>query len=313
MIPVINGLLAQRGIDGAALVQTAGLPAEALRGEIMAPLGRIEHFLELAAEALDCELGLDLATKNSPGLFGVPEFLVRSAPMIGIALRALVDAAALVNPVLLFAFDEGETEAIARFEIEGRRDTLGRELNEYTVAYVQRRFADVLDGEFPLLRAWFTHSRTRNALVPAQRLGCDVRYQARDCGFAVSREVLERAPRTADAPLFNFMLEQARAQLGKLGTSDIVSHVVRIIEARLPRGDVALAAVANVMATTPRSLQRHLGEAGTTYRGVLAYVRRRRHAELRKAGLRDTEIATQLGFADVQTMKRSLAEADDGE
>ena len=313
VIPLINGLLAQRGIDGAALVETAGLSPDALRGEIMAPLGRIAHFLELAADALHCQLGLDLATKNSPGLFGVPEFLVRSAPTIGGALRVLAEAAALVNPVLHFAFDDSADEGIVRFEIPGHRDTLGRELNEYTVAYLQKLLSDVLDGDFPLRRAWFSHGRTHDAVDVARRLGCDVAYQARDCGFAVSSEVLARAPRTADAPLFKFMLDQARAQLERWGTDDIVSQAVRVIEVRLGHGDVALAAVASAMATTPRSLQRRLGEAGTTYRGVVSYVRRRRYAELHKAGKRDVDIAPLLGFGDVQAMKRSLADDDAGD
>jgi AraC-like DNA-binding protein len=311
MIPHINGLLAQRGADGAALIRAAGLPNEALRGEITAPLGRIEKFLELAADALECELGLDLATKNAPGVYGIPELLVRSAPEIRLALRALTDAAALVNPVLLFHFEEDGEEGVFRFEILGRRDTLGRQLNEYTVAYVQRTFAAILDGGFPLRRAWFSHGRTRNVDEPAQRLGCDVRYQAHDCGFAVSPGILGLAPRTAEAPLFNFLREQARAQLATLASDDFVSQVVHVIEVRLAHGDVGLAAVASAMATTARSLQRHLGDAGTTYRDVLAYVRRRRHDQLRKAGLREVDIATRLGFSDVQAMKRSLADDDE--
>jgi AraC-like DNA-binding protein len=298
MIPLINGMLAERGIDGAALAERAGLSSGS---EIMAPLGRIAEFLELAADALGTQLGLDLASKT--GLFGVPEFLVRSAPTISVALQALTDAAALVNPALRFSFDD---KGIVRFEIAGQRDTLGRELNEYTVAYLQRLFGDVLDGGLPLVRAWFSHSRARNALEPARRLGCDVRYQAVDCGFEVGQDVLRRSPRTADAPLFKFMLEQARAQLARFGTVDIVSHVARVIEVRLGHGDVGLAALASAMATTSRSLQRRLGEAGTTYRGVLTFVRRRRYGELHRAGMRDTEIAAQLGFSDVQAMRRSL-------
>jgi AraC-like DNA-binding protein len=61
------------------------------------------------------------------------------------------------------------------------------------------------------------------------------------------------------------------------------------------------------MATTVRSLQRHLGEAGTTYREVLDHVRQRRFEELRRGGVAESDIAKELGFADVKSLRRAMA------
>jgi AraC-like DNA-binding protein len=133
-----------------------------------------------------------------------------------------------------------------------------------------------------------------------------VRFQAADCGFAVARDVLARRPLTSDPPLHEFLLGQARAQLGRIGPVDIVSQVARVIEVRLPAGEVGAADVARAMATTVRSLQRHLADAGTAYRDVLMHVRLRRRAELRQGGVSEPEVARQLGFADARSMRRSL-------
>ena len=95
---------------------------------------------------------------------------------------------------------------------------------------------------------------------------------------------------------------EARAALSQVRRS----VTERLGATRLAHGDVGTAAIAGAMATTSRSLQRRLTEAGTTFRDVLAYVRSRRRAQLARGGFSETEIARQLGFADARSMRRSL-------
>ncbi|HEY5921623.1 MAG TPA: AraC family transcriptional regulator ligand-binding domain-containing protein [Kofleriaceae bacterium] len=311
MIPLIAGELAQSGIDCSVLLGEAGLPLEAQRGDVTAPLPRVLHFIELASERLGNDLlGLTLAERNPAGAYAVAEFLVRAAPNVEIALQMLSNAAVLINPSLRFEFDADANEGRLMLSVVGQRDTIGRHLNEYTFSYILRQFSSVLDGGLQPTRAWFTHSRDRNAEAVAQHFGCDVRFQARDCGIAIPRTTLTRAARTSDPPLFAFLLQQARNQLSRIGSSDIVSQVMRVIEVRLARGDVGAAAVAAAMATTVRSLQRHLGEAGTTYREVLDHVRLRRLEELRRGGVAESDIARELGFADAKSMRRAIKQKE---
>ena len=309
---MISGALAQRAIDSNPLLAEAGLPGDALRGEITAPLARIQKFLELAGAALGSSMfGLDLAERIPSGAYGVAEFLVRSASTVEDGLRVLCDFAVLVNPVLRFHYAAEADVGEVHFSVAAQRDTLGCELNEYTIAYLVKQFSTVLGGSMPLARVWFSHGRKKDADTVAQRFGTHVRFQAADCGFAVTREVAARKLPTADQVLHDFLLGQARAQLGRIGPVDIVTQVARVIEVRLPTGEVGAADVAKAMATTVRSLQRHLADAGTAYRDVLAHVRTRRREELRQGGVGEADIARQLGFADARSMRRSLDEAGD--
>jgi hypothetical protein len=83
MVPIISSMLAMRRLDPRELVREAGLPDEALQGEIIAPLVRVQKFLELAAGTLEAPLfGLDLAERIPTGAFGLTEFLMRSAPNV---------------------------------------------------------------------------------------------------------------------------------------------------------------------------------------------------------------------------------------
>jgi AraC-like DNA-binding protein len=117
-------------------------------------------------------------------------------------------------------------------------------------------------------------------------------------------------PAAADPALFSYLIGQARSQLEAKAANDVVTQVMRAIEPRLGVGEITAAAVAEAMSTTARSIQRHLSEAGSSYRDVLARVRMRRRGELARLGLSETEIATRLGFANARTMRRSLDEGE---
>src|SRR5689334_21122219 len=101
--------------------------------------------------------------------------------------------------------------------------------------------------------------------------------------------------RTAEPEMIGFHYDQAHAQLARSGELDIVTHLVRVLEARLRTAPLGADEVARSMATTPRTLQRQLAAAGTTYRAVLAHVRTRRRAELVGSGMAEATIANHLG------------------
>jgi hypothetical protein len=308
LVPVIGGMLARRGLDVAELLEQAGLPLAAARGEVTAPLPRIQGFIARCAARLELDhFGIELAAALPGGAYGIAEFLVRSAPSIAAGLDVLRDFAVLINPGGRFRIEhDAAGDARVHYSFGTERDALGIHLNEYTIAYIVRQFGAVLGGPVPLANVWFAHARTDGIEPVAAHFACPVRFQARDCGFALTRDVLARVPRTADPLLFHFLHDQARAQLARLGSLDIVSQVVRAVESRLASGEVDAPSVARALALSPRSMQRHLDEAGTTYRDVLAHVRERRRAELAAGGVAEPEIARQLGFSDARAMRRSL-------
>ena len=313
LVPLLAGVLARKGIDASELLRDTGLPAEAMHGEFTAPLARIKAFVTLVAERLERPLfGLELAELVGSGAYGLLEFMARSAPTVGRSFEAVCEFGALINPIADFHLLPGPDDTTElHYIVVGQRDTLGMVLNEYTLAFLVRALGLILGEPLPVARVWFSHSRPGGGDAVAQWFRANAAFERPDCGFAVAPATLARVPRTADPALFDFLVKQARAQLAYVGKHDIVSQVVRVIEVRMAHGDVGTAAVANAMASTPRSLQRHLLEAGTTYRDVLAHVRSRHRTQLARAGLTEPEIAHRLGFADARSMRRSLDEAPD--
>jgi AraC-like DNA-binding protein len=185
-----------------------------------------------------------------------------------------------------------------QLSVPASRDGLGSQLNEYSVAIVLRLANEGLDRPLQITRAWFAHGRREGdfAKQVGDRLGCPVVFDEPSCGFAFDSEEAERPPRMADPALFEFHVAQARSRLASVGADDVIAHVSKAIEMRLPRGALQIEAIASALAITHRTLQRRLTEAGTSFRTVLAHVRRRRRAELVREGTAEAKIAELLGL-----------------
>jgi AraC-like DNA-binding protein len=223
----------------------------------------------------------------------------------------LAELGPLINPSIDFAVKARDDGASFQFAVPSQRDALGRHLNEYTLAVFRRQFGAVLGVELPLHSAWFAHPSHEHAAEVSARLGCTVTFGAADCGLALTSDWLTRSPPTADPALFEFLVGQARNQLANVASSDFVTELSRVIESQLETGEVGGVEIARAMGLTLRTLQRHLADAGTSYRAVLRHVRLRAHAQLAQAGIEPAEIARRLGFASVTTMRRSLEDDDD--
>jgi hypothetical protein len=121
-----------------------------------------------------------------------------------------------------------------------------------------------------------TPARSRTLAV-AEHFGCKARFAAPDCSLAISRDILARSPHTANAPLFEFLSSQARAQLARHGSEDVVTQ-------SRPRWRRA---AARCSASSPRRARAI---------ATCSHVRARRSTELARAGVAEPQIATQLGF-----------------
>ena len=310
MIPAIAAMTSSRGLDVRRLLAECGLPDQGLRGEIIAPLERVQRFLDRLAECTaDPLFGITLAENIPSGALGVTEFLMRSAPSVGAGIEVLSTFARLINPILEFRVTTQAGDARLHFNVGSRGEGLGEQLNEYTFGLIFRQFALVLGEPLPVEEVWFAHLRAEHRDRVAARFGCPVSFGAPDCGLLVRETTLAMRPPTADPVLYRFLLDQAQALLADHGASDIISQVARVIEAHLAKGTISAQFIAKAIGMTVRSLQRHLADAGTSFREVLQHVRRRRHAELLRSNLPRSEIATRLGFSDVTAMRRSLGGA----
>lgn len=305
-LPTVKLLLEAHPTAFDEVMRAAGFSSVST-AEITAPLSKVQDLLERAAKRTGSAMfGLDLAERIPAGAYGVTEFVVKSAPTLRHALSGMVELSPLINPALDMRYVADDLGCELHFSYGAERDALGEILNEYTVAYIARQFIGVLGRPLPVSRMWFAHGRKAGHEELARRLECNVRFQAADCGFAVASNIIDEAIVSGNEALFAFLLAQGRTQLANIGKADVITQATRAIEARISDAQLNAALVASALQISQRTLQRQLGEAGTTYRNLVSMIRQRRREELARSGLDDAEIAMRLGFANAKTMRRSL-------
>jgi hypothetical protein len=163
LIPVISAMLARRGVDAAVLLAQTGVPLDAMRGEITAPLARVQAFMARAAAALGTDVfGIQLAQAMPSGSYGVAEFLTRSAPTIEASLRLLCEFSSLINPISNMRFVPTESEGCFHYAVGSERDMLGMHLNEFSISYLVRQFKAIQGSEMPLVRARPAPTKSRS-------------------------------------------------------------------------------------------------------------------------------------------------------
>ena len=90
-----------------------------------------------------------------------------------------------------------------------------------------------------------------------------------------------------------------------------IDYFRQVLARELEAGRPSLTAIANRMALSPRTLQRHLAERGTTWRGELDAARRRVAAQAQRRGfIGAASLTRRLGYSDPRAASRFLRHLD---
>jgi AraC-like DNA-binding protein len=298
------------GVDAGLLAQRVGLDVEAEgRDAIAITPSALRDLFEAAAASLgEPFLALRLATELPAGAYGFAELSARASPTVGDAAAHLARYAALVHPELESSFEVTETGADWHARSPQQPRGLGRHAHEYGLAYLLA-VVRVGSGE-PIAptRVWFGHSRPPDIAPLFRFFGTqDVAFGEAESGLTLSARslgvpmlgqdprLLATAKGLAEGALSAHPRRQAFAEL-------VEKHVVSL----LPRG-ADMGAVARALHMSPRTLQRRLEDEGTAFSDVLDDVRQSAARQrLRDPALSLSEIAYELGFADLATFSRAF-------
>jgi AraC-like DNA-binding protein len=254
-------------------------------------------------------LGFEVGSRYRSSAYGVWGYgLIASATArdaLALALRFLP----LTYAFSVITYREGDEGGVLEFGAPALPGALSRFCVERDMAAAAVLLQEMMDEDGTLLG--FTMQGARGTLARSPRIaGVEVSYGARLNSLVFDRSRLDRKLPQANA-ITATMCEQMCARLLETRRALVsVSAMIRhYLHATQSDGPLSLTDMARMMNLSERTLKRRLQQEGTTFRALLDESRSAAAtALLADAGLRLTDVAERLGFADLssfsQTFKR---------
>lgn len=247
-------------------------------------------------------VALDIARHTPPGAFGIVEYVCRSAPTIGEALRRWVRYLNLLEDAVEVALVVEDDRACVRVIRECEAPANGaRELCFALVARQARELAGL-----QLLAVDFTHP-TRDPSPYRAWFDAPVRFGAPHSQLVIPRAALE-APLASSDPNLLSILTRAADELHRQRPADatMVAQVARVLREALRTDEAHVDRIAKRLGLTSRSLQRRLKDEGTSFNAVREDVRRQLSRRYLDEGLSIAEISFLLGFSEPSAFFRAF-------
>lgn len=289
-----------RGHEPESLCRAAGLHLAALRAaDARVPYPLVERLTaRVASLTADPNLGLHLALDVGDAVADDPGLLMLMAsPTVGEAIERMVrlqrywgdgDRAALVPR---------EGGVALRYALRGTVGEARRHADECAMAEVVLGLRAIAGQALRPRAVRFRHAAPEDTREHASHFGCELSFGAAHTELVLDDETLATPLPHANAAyceVFEGQVQRALARLGG-GLVDAVRGIARVT---LAGGGCTLAATARALGVTPRTLQRRLGEEGTSFAALIAAVRQDLAGEYLGRGLPVPEVAHLLGYAD---------------
>ncbi|MBO0852190.1 MAG: AraC family transcriptional regulator ligand-binding domain-containing protein [Nocardia sp.] len=300
--------LAEAGVDRGRLLGECGLPEWTLAGPgVYVPAGIFARVWELGEIWLeDPDVALHVAQRYELAASRLYDYLFASAATVG---EALIGCGRYITAVTTnqrfdpVAADERETVfSLEMIEGAGR----GRELVVlWGLGVLMTRLRRVVEYPLDPVRVSFRQPTPRRLEVFGQVFGsAALEFGASEDSVAFRASDLARPLATADPVLADVLqpLAESLPPLPPLAKA-WPDRVARALADAFAEGEVSLEQVARRLATSPRTLQRRLADAGTTWRRELD---RARVARAAAAGpLSREQQARLLGYSDAGSVRRA--------
>jgi AraC-like DNA-binding protein len=303
------GACQRLGVAPAALLRRAGLGAAALDD----PDGRIaaaaaDALWEAASAAAgDPALALHAAEQTPYGAFRVLDYLAASGATLGEGLGRVAAYFPLVDPRGSLAVGDGRGDPVAVTFTSTEGVPLPPAAQEYTLAILVSRVRHVLSPSWRPAEVRLAFARPEEVREHTRVFGVEPRFGAPTAALAISRADWARPTASGDPGLFAALDGHARALLERAGAAPLAERIRAAIAADLPGHEPSLAAVARRLALSPRSLQRRLAEAGTSFARTVDLVREERaKAALRSGDVAIAEVSWLLGFSEQSAFTRAF-------
>jgi AraC-like DNA-binding protein len=302
---------ARNSADAEALLTAAGLPTVLSDPDTARTpsSGTFQLWREVLTRTGRPDAGLLVAARYRTGLFDLLDYLLSTAPTLGEGLALAASHVHLVSSNSRLTTEVSGDEVTVTYRTLDGKDDLRAVVAEFVLAVLTEQLRHGTGKALSPTRVSFTHPAPQRSAGYADSFGAArIDFGAPADSITLHRRELELPMVTADPALAAIIRRTAAAYPPPRPVSDSAVPGLRTaILAQLADGRPSLTTTARRLAVSPRTLQRRLGESGTTWRAELDEVRRERSAGLRGTGAGSAQrAAAHLGFAETRSLRRAM-------
>lgn len=302
----------ERGCDPAALCAGAGLPVpHDPAAELSVELARLRRLFAAVADATgDAGFGIAASRRIPRHHWPMVDYPCANAPTVGEALDRLARYFPLINDHVVVAVDRTGYGCRLDMSIPGEPLALGQHGNELWLCMVIERVRASAGRKVLPRTCWLAHpAPPRGDAIArlAAALGTDrLEFGRERNGFELGPDMDEPVA-DADPMLLELLDRHARRELAERGPGrGVVARIAQLVRHALPEPPPSIQAAARRLRMSPRTLQRQLADAGTSYRQVVDGVREQVAEFHVAAGRSVDEIAFELGYSERAAFLRAF-------
>lgn len=297
-------LVSDLGGDPDRLLQARGIdPAAAGDVHRMISYTAAAAAIAAAADSLARpDFGLLLAQRQGIDILGPVAVLIRNAQTVSGAIEGVCRYLHRCSPLDIAGLELGARTAVFNYDLALRQVAHREQIIEKSLGVALQAFRLMIGDDFKPVRVTMRHRRLSSEARYREFFDCPVEFNCAINGIHFSADMLERPIRGRDAAA----LELAEKFLAQNGPDlPLAEHVRETIHRLMRVSHAALVPVADAMALHPRVLQRRLAEIGTSFEEILEEVRRDMSLQLSQSGLKVSQIAAMLGYAEQSSYSRA--------
>ncbi|WP_329432416.1 AraC family transcriptional regulator [Streptomyces sp. NBC_01280] len=300
--------VAELGGDADSYARQAGCPPAALDvDDLLVPEEAMATVLELAAADLGCaDLGLRIAARQDLGMLGALALAIQNSDTLGDALecttRYLFVHARSVN--LSLEPDPYGTPGMAALRYGVREGVVAPPQGiDLSLGFIHRAIG-YLVGPYGLGSVELPHPLLAPLSVYEDFFGVPVKADRPEALLRVPLSLANRSLGGTNSHLRHLALAYLDEQLPR-EPADVVASVRAVVEQSLGTSSPGIGAVAGLLNVHPRTLQRRLRAAGTTFAEVIDEERRTAaHRYLTGTDLPLGQVALLLGLSEQSALNR---------
>jgi AraC-like DNA-binding protein len=304
-LKVLAAACRAHGVDPGPVFESAGVSPELLeaRGGRV-PLSQARAaWNEAARRSGDPHFGLHAAERLPPGSFDVLDYLGRSMPTLGQMVERICQLASIFTEDGALTLSASPRSSVLRHSARAPVS----HVSELIIASVVLRGRELTGVDWTPGAVGFMHRAPADASEHQRIFRAPVRFGQPADELYLAPALLLLPLKTYEPQLSSILDDYIRLVSGRAAAAPaMLTDVSDAISAALPKGEPLLEDIARSLKVTPRTLQRRLHDAGTSFQKLLDHLRHQLALQYREdRNLPTSKLALMLGFSEPSAFYRA--------